>query len=268
MTLVGTATHKEGSTRIYDRERCVVFRRTSEAFGGLSNMAGGYPLTINGIYIRTSEALYQACRFPHLPEVQRAIISEHSPMTAKMRGKPHRKNSRPDWDEVRVKTMRWCLRVKLAQNWDRFSNLLLETRDRPIIEESRRDDFWGAKPVDKYTLVGMNVLGRLLMEVREQVLASPQKWLLRIEPLQIDDFCLYGMPIETVLGKWQRPPEERSVPEASPVISEVEHDTSQTSMFDQLLTTNETVQRDVNANSREPRPRLPKGSTYRQRIVR
>src|SRR5581483_637496 len=99
--------------------------------------------------------------------VQRLIIGQTSPMTAKMKSKPHRKDSRPDWDRVRVKVMRWCLRVKLAQNWAKFSELLLRTGDRPIVEESRRDEFWGAKPVDEQTLVGRNVLGRLLMELRE-----------------------------------------------------------------------------------------------------
>src|SRR5262245_37505283 len=102
--------------REYDRASAVVFLKTKEAFGGLSNMAGGFPLRVNGVRVSTSEALYQACRFPHLPAVQRLIIEQNSPMTAKMKGKPYRGESRPDWDRVRVTIMRWCLRVKLAQN--------------------------------------------------------------------------------------------------------------------------------------------------------
>ena len=66
------------------------------------------------------------------------------------------------------KVMRWCLRVKLAQIWDEFSRLLLATGDRPIVEESRKDEFWGAKVVNTDTLVGVNALGRLLMELREK----------------------------------------------------------------------------------------------------
>jgi ribA/ribD-fused uncharacterized protein len=108
-------------------------------------MAPGFPLKVNGVLIRTSEALYQACRFPHLPKVQRLIIDEGSPMTAKMKSKSYRSQSRPDWDAVRVRIMRWCLRVKLAQHWETFSRLLLATGDQPIVEDSRKDDFWGAK---------------------------------------------------------------------------------------------------------------------------
>src|SRR5437667_12647655 len=103
--------------RRYARADVIAFRRTTEAFGGLSNMAPGFPLLVNGITIRTSEALYQACRFPNMPDVQRMIIEEKSPMTAKMLSKPYRGESRPDWQSVRVKIMRWCLRLKLAQNW-------------------------------------------------------------------------------------------------------------------------------------------------------
>ena len=70
--------------RTYERSRSVVFRKTREEFGGLSNMASGFPLEINGLRVLTSEALYQACRFPHLPEVQKQILEQASPMAAKM----------------------------------------------------------------------------------------------------------------------------------------------------------------------------------------
>lgn len=188
--------------RTYDPSASVVFLKTNERFGGLSNMAPGFPLRVNGVRIRTSEALYQACRFPHLPDVQRKIIDEHSPMTAKMRSKPFRKDSRPDWDAVRVKIMRWCLRVKLAQNWREFGRLLLATGDRPIVEQSRKDDFWGAKVAEDGSLVGMNVLGRLLMELREQLKGDEAQNLRFIEPLAISEFLLFGQPIEAV----QAPP--------------------------------------------------------------
>ena len=192
------ADHRRDQIRTYIRSYSVVFLKTKEAFGGLSNMAGGFPLLVNGIGIRTSEALYQACRFPHLPDLQRLIIEQRSPMTAKMKSKPYRQDSRRDWNRVRVNVMRWCLRVKLAQNWDAFSELLSDTGARPIVEHSRKDDFWGAMPADEQTLVGVNALGRLLMELRESVRTETREKLLHVEPLQIEDFLLGGRPIEPV----------------------------------------------------------------------
>jgi ribA/ribD-fused uncharacterized protein len=200
-------------TRTYNRFECVSFRTTDGKFGGLSNMAPGFPLSVNGISIRTSEALYQACRFPHLPDVQALIIAESSPMTAKMKSKPFRKESRADWDAVRVKVMRWCLRVKLAHNWDKFSNLLVATGDSPIVEDSRKDDFWGAKPLEDGTLVGMNVLGRLLMELREQLHVLAADVLKRVEPPSMPNFLLLGQPIGPItLGDvpFKRAAESRS----------------------------------------------------------
>ena len=186
--------------RSYGRKNSVVFRKTNEQFGGLSNMAPGFLLEVNGIRILTSEALYQACRFPHKPEVQRLLIQEGSPMTAKMKSKPHRKDTRPDWDKVRVNIMRWCLRVKLAQNWQKFGDLLLATSDRSIVEESPKDDFWGAKAVDDETLVGVNALGRLLMELREELRSPKPELLKRVEPPNVPQLLLYGKPIGIVTG--------------------------------------------------------------------
>jgi type I restriction enzyme, S subunit len=184
----------------YHRKECAVFLRTTERFGGLSNMAGGYPLLINGIHIPTSEALYQACRFPHRPELQKIIIGQKSPMTAKMKSKPYRGDSRPDWDKVRVEVMWWCLRVKLAQHWEKFGNLLLSTGDKCIAEESYRDQFWGAKPINSETLVGSNILGQLLTQLREQLKSADPNRLRVVEPPDLSQFLLAEKPIGVVEG--------------------------------------------------------------------
>lgn len=184
-----------GQERIYKRENSIVFCKTREEFGGLSNMAPHFPLHVNGIVIRTSEALYQACRFPHMPDVQRLIIAQKSPMTAKMKSKPYRSRSREDWDTVRVRIMRWCLRAKLACNWESFRSLLLATGDRPIVELSKKDDFWGAKVRGDDMLVGANVLGRLLMELRQELRGDSAESLLFVEPPDVDQFLLYGETI-------------------------------------------------------------------------
>jgi ribA/ribD-fused uncharacterized protein len=190
---------------------CVTFRKTKEAFGGLSNMAAGYPIWVNNVHLLTSEALYQCCRFPHMPDVQRLIIGERSPMTAKMKSKPFRDKSREDWDEVRVKIMRWCLRVKLAQNWDTFGTLLLSTGEKDIVEESNKDPFWGAIPNDKLTLTGTNMLGQLLIELRNR-LREYGTLLQAVDPLSISDFVLLECPIPRIVT----PPELRDILVAVP----------------------------------------------------
>jgi hypothetical protein len=97
--------------------------------------------------------------------------------------------------------MRWCLRVKLVQNWERFRAVLLMTEEQPIVEDSKRDDFWGAVATkeDTRVLIGRNVLGRLLMELRESVRYTPPDNWQQVLPAHIPDFLLYEKPIGSVL---------------------------------------------------------------------
>lgn len=178
----------EEEQRIYNLSDCITFRKTTEKYGGLSNMASGYPLIVNGIYIRSSEALYQAMRFPHLPNIQKEIIKEASPMTAKMISKKYRPQTRNDWEKMKIPIMQWVLRVKLVQNIDTFGKLLFETDSKNIVEESGKDAFWGAQIIDD-KLVGVNALGRLLMQLRE---LHKKYQITLIPPLQIGNFKIYG----------------------------------------------------------------------------
>ena len=193
---------KTGKPRSYEPAEAAVFLKTNERFGELSNMAPRFPVTVNGVKILTVEALYQACRFPHDPEIQQMIIAERSPMSAKMRSKPFRDRTRHDWDRVRINLMRWCLRVKLNQNPDTFSSVLLSTGDMQIVEKKvRRADFWGAQEQPDGTLVGLNVLGRLLMELRDKLKEDGLGAFEMVEPLPIADFLLFGEQIGPVERK-------------------------------------------------------------------
>ena len=199
-----TATHSDSSVTVdtsvetYSRTKSVVFFKTDGTYGGLSNMCGGFPLSVNGIEIRNSESLYQSCRFPDHPEVQNLILDQTSPLLSKNVSKPHRKDkSRTDWDRVQVEVMWWCLRVKLLHNWDEFGGLLWMSGQRPIVEESRKDTFWGTKSTDEGTLVGSNVLGKLLMELRHRYLTDKES-LRIVDPPGIPNFRLMGEEIGTL----------------------------------------------------------------------
>lgn len=193
---------REDTITSYRRTECATFRKTNERFGGLSNMASGYPVVVNGLVIPSSEALYQACRFPHLPDVQRVILAQTNPMVAKMKSKPHRVNARPDFIALRVPIMWWCLRVKLACQPATFGAQLRLSGDLPIVEDSHNDTYWGAKPVkdDILALRGANVLGRLLVLLRGLYTAADPPDLTVVAPPDIDDFLLDGERVAVVIG--------------------------------------------------------------------
>lgn len=95
--------------------------------------------------------------------------------------------------------MRWCLRVKLAHNWSAFADLLLATGDLPIVEHSRKDAFWGAIETGSGTLVGVNALGRLLMELRESVRSGQIEESSPVSPPNIPNFLLVGRAIGEII---------------------------------------------------------------------
>ena len=170
-------------------------------------MAGGMPIfwplqRISANLWNSSEQLYQAakydCNTQCIPEsnpqadpyVRNRIRAATNPKHAKLTQKcaAYAGLIRKDWadpeKEVRIKAMLWVLELKLYWNQATFGWLLAQTKDMPIVEVSSKDDFWGCYIRGDY-LVGRNVLGKLLMQVRERSaeikrgnFTHPDGWLL------------------------------------------------------------------------------------------
>lgn len=87
--------------------------------------------------------------------------------------------------------------VKLIQNWDDLAPLLLKTKGFQIVEYSKKDAIWGAMPYGYDKLKGKNILGRLLMDIRDKYVITNNKPKF-IPPLQISSFQLYGINIGRV----------------------------------------------------------------------
>ena len=180
--------------RVYDSHNVLTFSKTTGKFGGLSNMSGDYALFVNEIYIPTVEALYQACKFSLYPSIQQSIISQSNPMKAKTISRAYQSYVRQDWDVIKVHIMEWCLKVKLAQNWNTFGNLLDETGDAIIVEYSTKDHVWGAMPRGDGKLEGENILGRLLMKLRQDYLRKGII-LKEVNPPMVAGMMLFNIPI-------------------------------------------------------------------------
>jgi len=183
------------NTREYKIKEVITFAKTQGKFGGLSNMAPSFPLFINEINIQSSEVLYQACRYSLFPNIQEEIIRTQNPMDAKKISRKYMEYTRQDWDFVKFKIMKWCLEVKLIQNFEKFSAIILETDGKNIVEYSTKDDVWGAKPVGSDTLKGINALGRLLMDLRERLKSQQITNNSVIFPPDISGFLLFDHAI-------------------------------------------------------------------------
>ncbi len=136
-------------------------------FYALSNFSS-FTLRWKGLKFDTSEAAYHWEKFDTFGEpeneIQEAIRTAASAHEAFKLGQLHKDKRRPDWDDVKVNIMREILRTKANQH-EYIRYKLLQSDNRELIEDSWRDDFWGwGKNKD-----GMNILGKLWMEIREEL---------------------------------------------------------------------------------------------------
>jgi ribA/ribD-fused uncharacterized protein len=138
------------------------FYSSSDEHGYLSNFAA-YPINLDGKTWPTSEHYFQAQKFKE-PEHQETIRKAGSPMIAARLGRSRKRPLRRDWESVKVAIMRKAVLTKFTQHAE-LREQLLATADAKIVEHTERDDYWG----DGGDGSGKNMLGRILMEVREEL---------------------------------------------------------------------------------------------------
>jgi N-glycosidase YbiA len=138
------------------------FYETDGPFGCFSNFSA-HPVTLAGKTWPTTEHYFQAQKFagtPHEEEVRAA----KSPMVAARMGRSRARPLRHDWETVKDAVMRVAVEAKVRQHAT-VRDALLSTGDEGLVEASTKDEYWGCGADGK----GRNMLGRILMEVREQV---------------------------------------------------------------------------------------------------
>lgn len=157
------------TVRTYQLDEIITFCKTRGPYGELSNCHMDFPLYLSGLnlHVKSTEHLYQALKHPDKPALQEMILREPSPIGAKHLS--YTALCRPDWITIHVKVMAYLLAQKTFQHYSTIAPILLSTGDKPIVEYSRKDNFWGAVNGEGNTLVGVNALGRLWMERRMYV---------------------------------------------------------------------------------------------------
>lgn len=88
-------------------------------------------------------------------------------MIAARMGRDRKKKLRRDWESVKVSIMRKAVQAKFTQH-DNIREVLLSTVDAKIVEHTENDNYWG----DGGDGSGKNMLGKILMEVREELRAD------------------------------------------------------------------------------------------------
>lgn len=125
------------------------------------------PVVYNGRTWPTVEHAFQAAKVD--AETAEMIFHAATPGEAKRLGR--RGVMRSDWEVVKVDVMRDCLREKFLKN-PSLKHRLLDTGDEVLVEGTTwHDNYWGVCKCQKCRnsgIVGQNMLGKLLMEIREE----------------------------------------------------------------------------------------------------
>lgn len=131
-------------------------------YGELSNFAK-LGFEADGKYWPTVEHYFQAKKFAGQPYEDRIRLAL-TPKDARNMGRCRELPIRSDWEYVKVEVMKAALRSKFTNN-KAAKNLLLSTGSRKLIESSPFDYYWGCGSDGS----GENILGKLLMELREEL---------------------------------------------------------------------------------------------------
>lgn len=155
----------------YPADQCAVIHRINEEWGIFSNFAHT-PISVDGMTYDTAERLFQVSKM-NCNDARRMVYEKkgNPKMTAKHIAKVHPEWIREDWGKIFVEVMKRCIELKYQQN-ENFRQALALSSGLFIVEDQtsftkKHADTWGVKLVG-HEYVGPNLLGRLLMELREE----------------------------------------------------------------------------------------------------
>ncbi|OJJ19632.1 Swarming motility protein ybiA [marine bacterium AO1-C] len=141
------------------------FYAQNEAYGEFSNFAG-FGVELGGKFYPTIEHYYQAQKFEN-EAYNEKIRQAATPKEAADLGKTRELPLRANWDSVKSDIMWQAVQQKFHSHYD-LAQMLLETDQKLLIENSPYDEYWGIGSAGQ----GHNHLGTLLMRMRNQLKQS------------------------------------------------------------------------------------------------
>ncbi|MUH01381.1 DUF1768 domain-containing protein [Scytonema sp. UIC 10036] len=138
----------------------IYFYNTREKYGCFSNFSD-HGFELDGLYWYTSEHYFQAQKFVGTPHVEQIRLVK-TPKDAARMGRDRNRPLRPDWEQVKDGIMKKAVLRKFQTHAD-IKEILLSTGDAELVENSPIDYYWGCGADGS----GKNMLGKILMEVRE-----------------------------------------------------------------------------------------------------
>lgn len=146
-------------------------------YGGYLSNFHTCPITIDGIQFSNSETVFMLYKALHFNDSNTAvkICNTKHPAEAKRLGRNVIGFNNAEWEKVREEYMYKACYAKFSQN-AMLKQQLRETEDIILVEAALNDTVWGigrgmAYPFlrDESKWLGKNLLGKVLMRVREEL---------------------------------------------------------------------------------------------------
>ena len=123
------------------------------------------PMIIDNVVYTTNEHFFQAMKSLN-PKERQAIVLAPTPGRAKRLGR--KVSLRKDWEDIKEEVMLTGLRHKFSN--PELRKKLLATGNEELIEGTTwHDNYWGICDCEACGGQGKNRLGKLLMQVREEL---------------------------------------------------------------------------------------------------
>lgn len=123
------------------------------------------PMIIDNVVYTTNEHFFQAMKSLN-PKERQAIVLAPTPGKAKRLGR--KVSLRKDWEDIKEEVMLTGLRHKFSN--PELRKKLLATGNEELIEGTTwHDNYWGICDCEACGGQGKNRLGKLLMQVREEL---------------------------------------------------------------------------------------------------
>lgn len=135
--------------------------RFTGEFGFLSNFSP-HSVELDGMLFPTAEHAFQAMKTVD-PLERLGVQATMTPGQAKRAGR--RVTLREDWEEIKVEVMHRVVAAKFMQHPE-LADRLVDTQGRELVEGNT----WGDRTWGVCDGVGENLLGRILMDVRDELL--------------------------------------------------------------------------------------------------
>ena len=138
------------------------YSHREQPYGCFSNFSR-HGFELDGLWWPTGEHYFQAQKFAGTPYTEWVRIASN-PMEAAKIGRNRTLPIRTDWNQVKDEIMLRALQQKFTTHQD-IRAILLGTGTETLVESAPHDYYWGCGKDGS----GKNMLGQLLMRVREEI---------------------------------------------------------------------------------------------------